>query len=531
MISNDIQYGASSISEIRRLGALYVDKTERIYDLITGKNRRLFLSRPRRFGKTLLIDTLSEIFQGNRELFSGLAIDNKNYDWKPYPVIRLSLLNICDNTPEELNANLRELIKTTARIFRYDVKWRNSQQASKYLEDLFLYFIERNEKVVVLIDEYDYPLISNMSLPNQKLLDLLEVMRSFYSTLKLYSNTLQFLFLTGVTRIAYTSIFSGMNDLYDMSLDSRYTDLLGYTQEELEFNFNTQIDTLSSSTKMSRESFLEEVKKWYDGYRFSDSNLSVYNPSDINLFFQGGKFTTYWIDTGTPTFLVDILSKLNKFDILEYLSTPKDFSFFKGILKLDQLTEKNNVLRLLYQSGYLTIVGETPDGRYYLGFPNTQVDISFTSYLAESIWSKDYDYFADYKDVGLALVDGRVDDFISGIDSLFNSISKTSQKYHENTIEIVISLILKMTGRCKISNQLRSGEGITDIVVETDSTIYIIELKMDSKAQVCLSQIKNKNYPAIFKTNKQYHGLKIIGIGLCFSSSNCTLIDKIFTEL
>lgn len=531
MNSSDIQYGISSLSEIRKLGALYVDKTERIYDLITGKNRRLFLSRPRRFGKTLLVDTLSEIFQGSRNLFKGLSIYDKNYDWKPYPLIKLSLLNICDKTPEKLNANLIELIKTTARISKYNVVWRDSQQASKTLEDLFLYFIERNQQVVVLIDEYDYPLISNLSLPTNTLLDLLEVLRSFYSTLKLYSSSLHFLFLTGVTRIAYTSIFSGLNDLYDISFDSNFTDLLGYTQKELESNFSKPIESLASLNKMSQDSFLEKVKKWYDGYRFSESKLSVYNPSDINLFFQGKKFTTYWIDTGTPTFLVNVLSRINKFDITEYLATPKDLPFFKGILKLDQLTEKNNMLRLLYQSGYLTIVGETPDGRYYLGFPNTEVDISFNAYLAESIWNKDYDYFADYKDVALSLVEGRIVDFISGVSSLFNSISKTSQKYHENTVEIVISLILKMTGKCKISNQLKSGEGITDIVVQTDSTIYIIELKMDSKASDCLSQIKNKNYPALFKADKQYQKLPIVGIGLCFSSSNCTLIDNDYVDL
>ena len=527
-MSSNIQYGSSSLSEIRELGALYIDKTERVYDLISQATKRFFLARPRRFGKTLLVDTLSEIFSGNKELFKGLAIYNKDYDWKSYPVIRLSLFNISDNTPEKLNNRLIRVIKQVAKSNKYNVEWERSSLAQDYLENLFLYFQQQNQKVVVLIDEYDYPLLSCISQDESTISALTEVMRSFYSVLKLYSDSIHFLLLTGVTRLAYTSIFSGLNNLSDISFDADYCDIMGYTQEELERYFSSEIEKGASIIKKNRKDFLSSVREWYDGYRFSDSDVTVYNPGDLNQFFQRKcKFVSYWTQTGTSTFLVSLLSSAIKFDLKDEITSPKEIDFFFSNLDLNDLDNRENLVRLFYQTGYLTIKSyDSQTEQYFLDFPNREVSIAFSSYLVKSVWNKDSNYFSKYKTAGSLLTSGDILGFTKTIDSLFKSFTRTPQKYHENAIEIVIALLLKMAGGSSVGEQVASGDGIADIVVETSSTVYIIELKMDQKVEVAKNQIQDKRYADKYLHDEKYKNHKIIGIGLCFSSLNCNLIDS-----
>ena len=527
-MSSNIQYGSSSLSEIRELGALYIDKTERIYDLISQATKRFFLARPRRFGKTLLVDTLSEIFSGNKELFKGLSIYNKDYSWKSYPVIRLSLFNISANTSEELNNRLIRVIKQVASFNKYKIEWEKSSLAQDYLENLFLYFRQQNQKVVILIDEYDSPLLNSLSQDESTISALTEVMRSFYSVLKLYSDSIHFLLLTGVTRLAYTSIFSGMNNLSDISFDQDYCDIMGYTQEELEQYFSSEIEKGTSTLNTSKKEFLSLVKDWYDGYRFSDSDVTVYNPGDVNQFFQRKfKFVSYWTQTGTSTFLVKLLSSVAKVDLKDEIASPKEIEFFFSNLDLNELDNKENLVRLFYQTGYLTIKNYNSETeQYYLDFPNKEVSIAFSSYLVKSVWNKEFSYFSKYKKAGTFLTSGDIPGFIKTVEDLFKSITRTPQKYHENAIEIVIALLLKMSGGSTVGEQVASGDGIADIVVETSNTVYIIELKMDQKVEATKNQIQNRRYADKYLYDEKYKNHKIIGIGLCFSSLNCYLIDK-----
>ncbi len=375
-----IQYGAASFKEIVKTSSLYIDKTSKIHDLITQGSRRFFLSRPRRFGKTLLVDTLSEIFQGNKELFKGLAIYDTDYDWTSYPIIRLSLSTITATNAKDLNRELIRVVKDVSKKLKCKLSWEDAVTARDYFCDLFNYFSNQDKQVVVLIDEYDYPILKNINLDTSLLEEIRETLKGFYAVLKDNTNYIRFLFLTGVGKFSKTSIFSGINDLLDISSSDKYADLLGYTQEELEHYFAPYIDDGAAKLKLTRQQFIDEVKDWYDGYRFSDSDINVYNPSSINMYFEAGSynFNTYWISTGTPEFLVKILSKKEHsgFDIQQELLKERTDFLEDNELNLSKLS----LITLLYQSGYITVKNyNSTNGRYTLGFPNREVRKSFLS--------------------------------------------------------------------------------------------------------------------------------------------------------
>ena len=403
-MAKKIQYGVSSFKEIVGKQALYIDKTHKIYELITSASSRFFLSRPRRFGKTLLIDLLSEIFQGNKELFRGLAIYNSDYDWKSYPVIRLSLSSIKSTNATDLNLKLIKKITDFTEIRGYKLNSEHSSSCEDYLSDLFKYFKKLNQRVVVLIDEYDYPILNNINLDTALLEEIRDTLKDFYSVLKDNTNSIRFLFLTGVGRFEKTSIFSGINDLTDISAREDYCDLLGYTQEELEKYFAPYIDCGAKKLGVSKSQFINEIKNWYDGYRFSDSEVKVYNPSSINMFFEAGtyKFNTYWISTGTPEFLIKLLSKKNHagFDIQKELLKERTDFLEDNILNLSNL----DLITLLYQSGYITVSDyNSTDGRYKLDFPNQEVRKSFLYYLAEAFLNTPREELKSYQGVADAL--------------------------------------------------------------------------------------------------------------------------------
>ena len=526
---NNIQYGTSTLSTLINQGSMYIDKTARIYDLITQHTKRFFLFRPRRFGKSLLIDTLSEIFQGNKELFKGLAIYDTDYDWKKYVVIRIDMTDTDRSTVQELKDSLTDSVRQIADDLGIDISSLTQVVTPRsYMSTLLKKIKKMGQKAVVLIDEYDYPILSNIGeSPSKNLTETLQVLKDFYLSFKTNDSCIHFLFLTGVTRIAYTSIFSGINNLNDISFDPDFWDILGYTQEELETNFSPFIDAEVKEKGLKRSSFIDSIKDWYDGYRFSSKDSSVYNPADINLFFtKDCDFYPYWIKTGTPTFMVRLLSKFSNFDLKEEFLLPRSVEFLNSVIDITQDLDKEQLILLLYQSGYLTIKSGNKDlDEYYLGFPNREVSISFNSYIAESVLGKGYNFFTSYKQVARSLLNGDIEGFKKEVKKVFASMQKTPQKYHENAVELVLSLLLRMVGGYKVLEQLRSGDGVSDIVVIAKQTIYIIELKMDSDPQVALDQIKDRGYADIYINNAEYDSYSILAIGLCFNSSNCSYKD------
>ena len=393
-----INYGENSLKTLILDQCRYIDKTQNIYKLIKSY-KRVFLARPRRFGKTLLVDTLSEIFQGNRELFRGLSIYESDYEWKPYEVIRLDMYKITRKTPKAFEENLTDNIRSVGLKLGVDLpSLTKIEDPSSYISRLLEVLDEQGKRAVILIDEYDYPVIGNISTDIDNMKIILEVMKEFCVSLKANDNYIHFLLLTGVTRIARSSIFSGMNNLKDISFNTEFCDLLGYTQEELETYFAPEISHGLSNSKLPRTDFLSKIRTWYNGYRFSDADTTVYNPADVHLFFQDDcKFTSYWTETGTPKFLVHLLSRVLKIDMDKELKYPRASQFFSSNIDLDKLDDTDNLVLLLYQTGYLTINSyDSNTEQYHLGFPNKDVEIAFNSYIVESLWDKNYNFFGNY---------------------------------------------------------------------------------------------------------------------------------------
>jgi hypothetical protein len=379
-MSQRLPIGLQDFVKIREDGFLYVDKTARIHELLTGSGGVHFLSRPRRFGKSLLCSTLGAIFEGRRELFSGLAIDSLEWDWKKYPVLKIDL-NPGNYEPgvDNLYTQINIALKICAE--KYGVPFEGENITDRFIWLILNLSKIYSEKLVIILDEYDKPLLSTIDNP-----DLHKKIRSelkgFYGVLKSYDQYLQFVLLTGVTKFARVSIFSDLNNLRDISMDPRYNDLCGITQEELERDFAEEIQQVVQSKNTERGTYLAKLKRFYNGYRFSENPLTVYNPFGLlNHFDLNGLFQAYWYETGTPTFLIKLINE-QKIDILDIENKTVSRDEFK---RYD--VENMKAVPVLYQSGYLTIVDykegdeEEEDDEFTLDYPNTEVRASFAKSL------------------------------------------------------------------------------------------------------------------------------------------------------
>ena len=299
----------SSFEDHIKEGYLYIDKTKQIYDLITN-DKYYFLARPRRFGKTLLLSTLKEIFSGNRELFKGLWIDSSDYNWKPYPVISLDFSTLNSSTPEKLEESLAYDLHLKAK--KLSIPFKESNDPINILKAIVSHLVEKN-KIVILIDEYDAPIIKNVHKP-EVMKENLEILKNFFSTMKgLSVDSLHAFFITGVSQIPKASIFSGINNPKNISLDSRAATLLGYTKEELLSYFSEPIARMATAENTSQEELVEKIQFWYNGYRFSEKDETVYNPFSVHYLFDRSKFANYWFNSGTPSFWLNCSRKMTIF--------------------------------------------------------------------------------------------------------------------------------------------------------------------------------------------------------------------------
>ena len=313
-----------SFEEMIQGNFLYVDKTEYIWQLIRPSRAGYFLSRPRRFGKSLTISTLKAVFEGKKDLFKGLAIYDKPYDWKPYPVIHLDLNGFDFGSIDAVRSSLCRLMRETAAIHHLHL---NESKPEQMFREIITELSKKNE-IVILLDEYDKPILNNIGKPECK--QILADLKAFYSVIKAFEGKLRFAFITGVSKFCHVSLFSDLNNLTDITMDARYATMLGYTQTEFESNFREQIDAASQKLGMPKEELLPEIKAWYDGFRFEEDAESVYNPVSLASFFEkDGKFNNYWFETGTPKFLVD-LAKNQNFDFGEKILMGKIQLLFRG---------------------------------------------------------------------------------------------------------------------------------------------------------------------------------------------------------
>ncbi|GHU10111.1 ATPase AAA [Spirochaetia bacterium] len=510
--------GIQDFVGIREDGFLYVDKTERIHELVTSSGKTFFLSRPRRFGKSLLCSTLGSLFEGRRELFQGiagqpaLAIDSLEWDWRKRPVIRIDLNagNYAGGV-NELRANLRRSVELCAR--KYDVPYSGDTCSDNFARLIESLSNKYNEKVAVIIDEYDKPLLSTIDTIklHQEMRDEL---KGFYGVLKSSDEYLQFVFLTGVTKFAQVSVFSDLNHITDLTLDSAYCDICGFTQEELEQNFAEEITEIVKNRGDTQETYLAQLKQFYNGYRFSKKPLTVYNPFGLlNHFRSDGEFLSYWYGTGTPAFLIKLIEN-QKIDIL---NLEKESVMLPDFQRFD--VENMEAVPVLYQSGYLTIVDyDDAFHEYFLDYPNEEVRTSFSQSLMEHyLHVPGSDLRALLRTLPRALVQGDVDGAVNAMKTFLAEVPYDIQIEDEKYYQTVFHLIFRILGlSCR--SEVRLAAGRIDSLIETKNQVYCFEFKLNKTAEEALAQIDSKDY--LLPWNGSGKKLFKIGVNFVYKDRN-----------
>ena len=500
----DLTSSVYSFEKLISGGYLYVDKTEYIWQLIDHVGESYFLSRPRRFGKSLTISTLKAVFEGKKELFKGLAIYDKPYDWKPYPIIHLSFgdYNVVSNAIQELPDYLMEKVRRIAREYSIDLVGSTPGLCFGYLIDRLF----EKDQVVILVDEYDKPILDNIADPHIK--EIQQCLKGFYSVLKDRNNQERLLFVTGVSKFSHVSLFSDLNNLTDITMDARYATMLGYTQEELESNFADRIASVAGDRDI--DEFKAEIKEWYNGYRFHAGSPTVYNPVSLAKFFEsGGEFNNYWFSTGTPSFLLELIKKQH-FNFEEVLDSPvSNFAF--DAYEIDRL----NPLTLLLQTGYLTIdsaekrYGETV---YKLRFPNLEVKGSFETYLTGYCSGLRVDQVKDsvYR-LADAVTAGDVDRFMETMKVFFAKVPYDLHMKNENNFQLLFFSIFMLLG-ISITAESKTNRGRIDAVAQNEDFVFVFEFKLSKTEEIALAQIKERDYCRRYLNS----GKKISLIGVNF---------------
>ncbi len=503
--------GIQTFQKIREENYFYVDKTHMAVDLI-NRYRYVFLSRPRRFGKSLFLDTLHNLFEGKKELFTGLAAE-KRHDWsKTYPVINISFAAGDFYTPEGLLERIALLLEENEE--RLGIPCRELSPANRFDRLIRKSCKHYQKQVVVLIDEYDKPILDNIDQPEMARLAQ-TILRAFYSVIKNNDAHIQFAFLTGVTKFSRVSVFSGINNIVDISLNPLFATVCGYTQHDLEAVFADHLHNAD----------MDEVKRWYNGYHFLGEN--VYNPFDILLFLDHNKlFKSYWFETGTPAFLIKILKQKQFFlpDLTKITAGEELLTSFD----IDSISP----VTLLFQAGYLTIkkiTVEDNETEYTLGFPNLEVSRAF-SYSLLDMFAAPENKFGVKKKLAHSLRNDDMEQFKSAIHALFAAIPY--HNYTNNDIAryegFYASVIFAwLCSACmKLTVEDCTNKGRIDMSVETDETIYLIEFKVDMPEKKALEQTRAKGYAEKYQAT----GKDIVLIGIGFSSAERNVTEFIWEK-
>ena len=501
--------GIQSFEEIRNGGYVYVDKTALIYKL-TSTGKYYFLSRPRRFGKSLLVSTMEAYFSGRKELFEGLAMASLEKDWVSYPVLHLDLTGAAYLSIDELYSKFNSFLSKYEE--RYDICTGERVASVRFENIIDVAYRKTGQKVVILIDEYEKPIIDNIDNP-----ELMEQFRrelqGFYSVIKGKDNAIRFAFMTGVTKLGKMSIFSGLNNLNDISMDARYADICGISEQELKSYFGESVRTLAEMNGLSEEECYKKLASMYDGYHFHYRTPGIYNPFSLLNTFNANEFRMYWFETGTPTFLVRYLKQGNY--NLDNIS--------KNDVAVETLTGANYVspapITLMYQAGYLTIKDyDQRFNTYNLDYPNEEVKSGFLNSLshlyAPALAGGELSVYQFIRDIEK----GDIESFMNRLTAFFSGNGYMIQGDLELCFQNVMSIMLKMMG-LYVKTEYQTSNGRIDIVFDTDKYVYIIELKRDESAEVALKQIEEKGYDKPFLAS----GKQIIKLGINFSSETKTI--------
>ncbi len=498
--------GISTLREIITEGYAYVDKTEIALDLIKS-GKYYFLSRPRRFGKSLFLDTLKEIFSGNRELFKGLYIYDR-YEFEEYPVIHISFGAGGVKSEEDLRKRIKEILEENALFLKVELSEAETTQG------IFRKFIiktcEQYQKpIVILVDEYDKPILDNIE-DTERATEVRDELKNFYSIIKDSDAYVKFVFITGVSKFSKVSLFSGLNNLNDITVDKSFATICGYTQEDIETVFEEHL----------RGQDFEKIKKWYNGYKWFGK--PVYNPFDILLFIQKGYvYSNYWFSTATPTFLLKLIEK-NRYHLPDLENSYKDYRMLDSF-DVDYI----DIETLMWQTGYLTIkkAVDTPRGvLYYLAVPNLEVEISLFSSIADYI-TRTRNSSVTGNEFYMALTKGNMEKFEQELKSLYASIpynNFTGEKLYkyEGYYVSVFYAYMKALGVELVAEDV-TNKGRIDLTLKFDNAIYIIEFKENGKD--ALNQIKEKKYYE--KYSAENKPIYLIGIEFDKKERNIVNVD------
>lgn len=497
--------GIQNFESLRNDGYFYVDKTALIYQMVkTG--RYYFLSRPRRFGKSLLISTLEAYFLGKKELFKGLAMENLEKDWNRHPILHLDLNTAKYDTLEDLDSILNDSL----------IKWENIYGAAPSEVTFALRFkgiigrayAQTGQRVVILVDEYDKPMLQ--AIGNEQLQNgIRSTLKAFYGVMKTMDGCIKFGMLTGVTKFGKVSVFSDLNNVEDISMRNLFINICGISEQELHDNLEDELHELADSRNTTYDEICKELRECYDGYHFTHNSMGIYNPYSLLNAFKYKEFGSYWFETGTPTYLVELLKK-HRYNLQRITHEETSAEVLNSI---DSASD--NPIPVIYQSGYLTIKGyDSEFGIYRLGFPNREVEEGFVKFLLPFYANTNaVESPFEIQKFVREVRSGDYESFFRRLQSFFADtpyeLVRDLELHYQNVLFIVFKLIGFYT-----QAEYHTSDGRVDLILQTDKFIYIMEFKLDGSAEDALQQINEKHYAQPFEQDER----KLFKIGVNFSA-------------
>ena len=520
----------STFGNLRKDGYVYVDKTDMLWRLVANQEgRQFFISRPRRFGKSLMLSTLAAIFAGRRELFKGLKIDKLDYGWKTYPVVKLDMSEAVADSVRQLRENLSDMVDGLVEAFALEGV-RKVSSPGKYLGNFFKALAAKRGEFVVLVDEYDVPLQGFFG-DRKALVAVRRQMHDFYLSLKSNQESIRFLMLTGVTKLTKVSVFSGLNHLTDLTMNMpQYATLLGYTPAEIAANFPKRLDALAKKLKSDRKGALKQLLNWYDSYRFSpESTARVCNPISIGQALSTGILKNYWVGTAVATLVMERIAAAGK--------TPDDFEGCTATVDELDLCEATELpaKSLMYQSGYLTIKGlsktevdEIGNPKLVLGAPNHEVRGAIRSGWFNSIVkvpATEFDALVDVakKQVASGDVDGLMN---ATLYRLYAKIPPEWRIRNEADVKRHFRLFMEMLG-AKVGAEEGSARGYADAVIETKKAVWVFEFKFNKSAKAAVRQIREKGYADAYRGDRR----PVTLVGVNFRAAKRNIDEPVFEDL
>ena len=507
--------GIQTFERIRKENKLYIDKTEYIYRMTHSGGCYFFLSRPRRFGKSLLVSTFESYFSGKKELFEGLAIEKLEQEWMEYPVLHFDMSGGKHMEKEQLEDYLSNRLEAEER------KWgitHTKRCANDRLTELITTAYEISGKqVVVLIDEYDAPMLDVAH--DKETLDVLRnLMRNFFSPLKMCEPMLRFVFLTGITKFSQVSIFSELNNIKNISLDDEYAGVCGITKEELLTQMSEDIDVLAEALEMTREETIAKLKENYDGYHFSPASPDVFNPYSLLNCFDDKNFGAYWFSSGTPTYLINMLRKFKVLPAKIGRSLARSSAFDAPTENLKTITP------LLYQSGYITIKGYDKMSQLFtLDLPNKEIKVglfeSLLPYYLEGMYAEEGD--VAIAQMSVLIRQGDMDGALRLFQEFLGTVPYCNNTNYEGHYQQVLFIIFTLLTHFVVDVEVHTPNGRVDVVMETEDTLYLIELKLNKSAQAAMQQINLKQYDQRFARC----GKPIVKVGVNFDAKKGNIED------